>query len=204
MLRDFFNGKELCRSINPDEAVAYGAAIQASVLSGGTDDGTVGDMLLLDVTPLSLGLQVITGDSHDVMKVVIPRNTTIPTKEKKKGFTTDSDNQLGVRISVYEGESASVKDNNLLGQFVLSGFPPAPKGVPKIDVTFDIDANGVLMVSAKETISGRTNNITITNHSGRLRKEEIDRMKQEAGRLNVAMGVNRQEFHEKKALSRLC
>ena len=181
MLRDFFDGKELCRSINPDEAVAYGAAIQAFILSGEASDGRLLDMLLRDVTPLSLGFRVATptigmGPTiYDVMETVIPRNTAIPVK-KTKGCSTLVDNQDVIPIKVYEGESKSTRDNNLLGEFLLSGIPPAPWGVPKIDVTFDIDANGVLNVSAKDMTTGSTNNITITNHSGRLRKEEIERM----------------------------
>ncbi|EER95091.1 heat shock cognate 70 kDa protein [Sorghum bicolor] len=175
MLRDFFGGKELCCSINPDEAVAYGAAIQASILSGEIRDGVVGDMLLLDVIPLSLGVETRTDHT---MNVLIPRNTAIPTK-KVGVFTTYYDNQVSVGIKVYEGESASTTGNNLLGEFVLSGILPAPKGIAVIDVTFDIDANGVLNVSAKDRTTGRKN-ITITNHSGRLSKEEILRMVQEA------------------------
>ncbi|CAL4930386.1 unnamed protein product [Urochloa decumbens] len=176
MLRDFFNGKELCCSIDPDEAVAYGAAIQASILGGQTRDGMVGDMLLLDVTPLSLGIE--TRDDF-TMNVVIPRNTPIPIK-KVKDFSTFYDNQTSVLIQVYEGESASTKHNNLLGKFELTGIPLAPKGVPRIDVTFNIDVNGVMNVSAKDKTTGRKNDITITNHSGRLRKEEILQMVQEA------------------------
>ncbi|CAN6301373.1 unnamed protein product [Urochloa humidicola] len=179
MLRDFFNGKELCRSINPDEAVAYGAAIQASVLSGETSDGMVGDMVLLDVTPLSLGIEV---ELDRTMSVVIPRNTAIPTTKKKEGFTTVFDNQTRVHIKVYEGEGTSTKDNNLLGEFLLTSILPAPMGVPCIDVTFDIDANGVLNVSAEDKTTRRRNNITITNHSGRLCTEEIERMALEVER----------------------
>jgi heat shock 70kDa protein 1/2/6/8 len=178
MLRDFFYGKEICWSINPDEAVAYGAAIQASILSGETGDGKVGDMLLLDVTPFSLGIAI--NDNGDV-SMVIPLYTAIPVK-KTKTFATRFDNQSSVIFPVYEGESASTKDNNLLGKFTIYGLPPGPKGTIKFDVTFDIDANGVWKVSAKERSIGLTNNITITNHSGRLGKEEIERMKQETKR----------------------
>ncbi|XP_021316554.1 heat shock cognate 70 kDa protein-like [Sorghum bicolor] len=178
MLRDFFDRKELSCSINPDEAVAYGAAIQASILNGEEiRDGTVGDMLLLDVTPLSHGIET---DLDHTMSVVIPRNTAIPTRKVRRDFTTQLDNQEGVRIKVYEGESASTKGNHLLGEFWLTGIPPAPKRVPVIDVTFDIDANGVLNVSAEVKTAERKNSITITNHSGRLSKEEILRMVQEA------------------------
>jgi heat shock 70kDa protein 1/2/6/8 len=175
MLRDFFDGKELCRSINPDEAVAYGAAIQASILSGGTGDGDEGDLVLVDITPLSLGL----GTMDDVMGVVIPRYTAIPAKKTQSNFTTSYDYQRTASFPVYEGESASIKDNNLLGEFKICGLPPGPKGAITFEVTFDIDANGVLNVSAREETTGRMNNISITNH-GRLHKEEIKRMKQEA------------------------
>ncbi|CAN6289866.1 unnamed protein product [Urochloa humidicola] len=178
MLRDFFDGKELCQSINPDEAVAHGAAIQASILNGETGNGKVGDMLLLDVTPMSLGIRT----KGDVMDVVIPRNTTIPTREVVDYFSTFYDNQESVIFKVYEGESNSTKNNNLLGEFQLSGIPPAPRGVPRFDVTFDIDENGVLNVSAEDKTSGQTSSRTITNHSSRLRKEQIERMAQEAER----------------------
>ncbi|CAN6284731.1 unnamed protein product [Urochloa humidicola] len=180
MIHEFFDGKELFRSINPDEAVAYGAAIQACILTGGTVSGAVGDMVLLDVTPLSLGIE--TGFDR-TMSVVIPRNTAIPTKQTRT-FTTLYDNQISVHFKVYEGECTSTKGNNLLGEFVLSGIHPAPRGVPKFDVTFDIDVNGIMNVSAVYRTTGRKNSIIITSHTGRLRKEEIERMVQEAEKHN--------------------
>ncbi|CAN6301374.1 unnamed protein product [Urochloa humidicola] len=176
MLRDLFDGKEPCRSINPDEAVAYGAAIQASILSGETGDGMFGDMLLLDVTPLSLGIE--TGTCR-AMTVLIPRNTAIPTR-KEKVFTTNSDNQTRVRIQVYEGESASTRENNLLGTFVLSGVELAPRCVPQINVAFDIDANGIMDVTAEDKTTGKRNKIVISNDRGMLSENEIERMVQEA------------------------
>jgi heat shock protein 1/8 len=171
LITDYFNGKEPNKSINPDEAVAYGAAVQAAILSGDTSSKSTNEILLLDVAALSMGIETAGG----MMTKLIPRNTTIPTK-KSEVFSTFSDNQPGVLIQVYEGERQRTKDNNLLGKFELTGIPPAPRGVPQIEVTFDIDANGIMNVSALEKGTGKTNHIVITNDKGRLSKEEIERM----------------------------
>ncbi|TKY64861.1 Heat shock cognate 70 kDa protein 2 [Spatholobus suberectus] len=172
LLQDFFKGKDLCKSINPDEAVAYGAAVQAALLSEGIKN--VPNLVLLDVTPLSLGVSV----KGDLMSVVIPRNTPIPAKRTKEFFTTE-DNQSSALIEVYEGERTRASDNNLLGSYTLSGLPPAPRGHPMYDC-FAIDENGILTVSTEEKTTGNKNKITITNDKERLPAKEIRRMIQEA------------------------
>ncbi|KAL1584736.1 Heat shock 70 kDa protein [Cladosporium halotolerans] len=207
LVSDFFNGKEPCKSINPDEAVAYGAAVQAAILSGDTSSKSTNEILLLDVAPLSLGIETAGG----VMTALIKRNTTIPTK-KSETFSTFSDNQPGVLIQVFEGERARTKDNNLMGKFELSGIPPAPRGVPQIEVTFDLDANGIMNVSALEKGTGKTNKIVITNDKGRLSKEEIERMladaekykeedEAEAGRIQAKNGLESYAYSLKNTAS---
>jgi len=198
LISEFFNGKELNKSINPDEAVAYGAAVQAAILTGDQHE-LVTDLLLLDVTPLSLGIAT----EGSVMSTIVKRNSTIPNK-KTESYTTLENNQRCLTVEIFEGERAMTRDNHLLGSFDLNGIPPAPRGVPSIEVTFDIDANGILNVSAEEKSTGKKEKITITNDNGRLSAAEIQRMVDDAEKFKLEDEKQRNRIAAKNGLETYC